>query len=562
MRLTPFLIHFYTSRKAFTLFLLLIGFNAIAQKPEQRDVKGEGVVSGKITDSISGTVIEYATISIVRQSDGKVINGTTTNEKGFFKLTEIPNGTYNLLIYFIGYKTSKKENINITPSSAQINIGNLTITNRQTSLKEVTIEAEQNLIEYKIDKMVYNADKDLTSQGGVALDILKKVPQVSVDVNGNVELQGSSGIRFLINGKPSTIFGNNIADVLQTIPASQIQSIEVVTSPGAKYDAEGTGGIINIILKKNDVQGINGNVSLSGGTRLENGSLNLNARKNKFGVNTFVSGNAQLLSTTINTMDRTTQSSRSLQSSRLLQDGTSDFTRQGYQTGLNFDWDINDKNNINGSFSYNNMSTNTKGITNRQTILNDSVGNTYSNIQNAIDATNTGKSGSYDWSLSYKKKFDKKDQELEVLYSSSISNNYSYYSQTQKYISPDSVFNGSYGTNPGTSKETNIAVNYVQPLGENAVFETGVKAVFDNIDSKSDVYLLNTANANYNFNNNQSSALSYKRSVFAYYASIKFQLLKFLDVKVGCRDEYTEAQATYLNVGSVNINPSFRRYFS
>jgi ferric enterobactin receptor len=146
MRLTPFLIHFYTSRKAFTLFLLLIGFNAIAQKPEQRDVKGEGVVSGKITDSISGTVIEYATISIVRQSDGKVINGTTTNEKGFFKLTEIPNGTYNLLIYFIGYKTSKKENINITPSSAQINIGNLTITNRQTSLKEVTIEAEQNLI--------------------------------------------------------------------------------------------------------------------------------------------------------------------------------------------------------------------------------------------------------------------------------------------------------------------------------------------------------------------------------------------------------------------------------
>jgi outer membrane receptor protein involved in Fe transport len=555
MRYIQFFLNLYTSKQVYILLFLLIGFSVFAQKPNQRDVKGEGVLTGKITDSISGNVVEYATISLIQQADGKVINGATTNDKGFFKLTEIPNGTYNLLIYFIGYKTSKKENIIITPSSSQINLGNLTITNRQTSLKEVAIVAEQNLIEYKIDKMVYNADKDLTSQGGVALDILKKVPQVSVDVNGNVELQGSSGIRFLINRKPSTIFGNNIADVLQTIPASQIQSIEVVTSPGAKYDAEGTGGIINIILKKNDVQGINGNVSLSAGTRLENGSLNLNARKNKFGVNTFVSGNAQLLSTTINTMNRTTQSSRSLQSSQLLQDGTSDFTRQGYQAGLNFDWDINDKNNMNGSFSYNNMSTNNIGITNRQSILNDSVGNTYSNIQNAIDATNTGKSGSYDWSLSYKKKFNKKDQELEVLYSSSISNNYSYYNQTQKYVTPDSVFNGSYGNNPGISKETNIAINYVQPIGENVVFETGAKAVFDNIDSKSDVYLLNVANDNYSYNNNQSSALTYKRSVYAYYASIKFQLLKFLDVKIGCRDEYTQAQATYLNVGSVNINP-------
>ncbi len=555
MRRIQFLINSHALKQLLVLFFLLSSFIVFAQKPERRDIKGEGAITGKIIDSISGNAIEYATISIVRKSDGKVINGTTTNEKGFFKLTEIPNGTYDLLIYFIGYKTIKKENIIISPSNPQINLGNLIITNRQTSLKEVTIEAEQNLIEYKIDKMIYNADKDLTSQGGVALDILKKVPQVSVDVNGNVELQGSSGIRFLINGKPSTIFGNNIADVLQIIPASQIQSIEVVTSPGAKYDAEGTAGIINIILKKNDVQGINGNVSLSAGTRLENGSLNLNARKNKFAVNTFVSGNAQLLSTTINRMNRTTQSSTSLQSSQLIQDGNSDFTRQGYQAGLNFDWDINDKNNINGSFSYNDMSTNNKGINNRQSILNDSIGNTYANIQNVIDATNKAKSGSYDWSLSYKKKFNKQDQELEVLYSSSISNNYSYYSQTQKYVTPDSIFNGSYANNPGTSKETNIAINYVQPIGENVVFETGAKMVLDYIDSKSDVYLLNTVNDNYNFNNNQSSALTYKRSVYAYYASLKFQLFKFLDVKVGCRDEYTEAQATYLNVGSVNINP-------
>src|SRR5450432_189415 len=111
--------------------------------------------------------------------------------------------------------------------------------------------------------MVYNAERDITSQGGVATDLLKKIPMISVDVDGNVELQGNSNIRFLINGKPSTIFGNNLVDVLASIPASQIQSIEIITSPGAKYDAEGTGGIINIILKKSTAEGFNGNMSLS-----------------------------------------------------------------------------------------------------------------------------------------------------------------------------------------------------------------------------------------------------------------------------------------------------------
>ena len=549
--LQSFLIY-SSDKKCLALFFWLICFSSFAQKKE---LKGDGIIIGKIIDSVSNNPIEYATISLIEKESNTVINGTTTNDKGIFKLNEIPNGTYHLLIYFIGFKTSKKENVVISKSNPQINLGNLTISNKQTSLKEVTIESEKNLIEYKIDKMVYNADKDLTSQGGVALDILKKVPQVSVDVNGNVELQGSSGIRFLINGKPSTIFGNNIADVLQTIPASQIQSIEVVTSPGAKYDAEGTGGIINIILKKSTIQGINGSVSLSAGTRLENGSVNLNARKNKFGVNAFLSGNAQLLSTTINTMNRTTQSQTSLQSSQLLQNGTSDFNRNGYQTGLNFDWDMNDKNNINGSFSYNNMATNNVGITDRQSVLNDATGTTYSTILNKIDATNTSKSNSYDWSLSYKKKFKKEDHDLEVLYSSSLSNNYSYYMQTQKYVTPDSVFNGSYANNPGTSSETNISINYVQPLGENAIFETGAKTVLDFINSKSDVYLLNTSNENYNYNNTQSSSLTYDRHVYAYYASFKFQVLKFLDVKIGCRDEYTEAKASFLNVGSVNIKP-------
>ena len=171
-------------------------------------------------------------------------------------------------------------------------------------LQSVVVTAPEKLVENKIDKLVYNAEKDITSQTGVATDILKKVPQISVDVDGNVELEGSTDIRFLINGKPSTIFGSNITDVLQSIPANQIKSIEVITNPGAKYDAQGTGGIINIILKHNTVQGINGNVSLTAGTIVQNGSININARKGKFGLNAFVNGNARLTTTTQNSLQR------------------------------------------------------------------------------------------------------------------------------------------------------------------------------------------------------------------------------------------------------------------
>src|SRR3982751_2382796 len=164
------------------------------------------------------------------------------------------------------------------------------------ALQNVIVTGSTKLIDNRIDKLVFNAEKDITSQTGVATDVLKKVPQVSVDVDGNVELAGSSSIRFLINGKPSTAFGSSITDVLQSIPASQIKSIEVITNPGAKYDAQGLGGIINIILKKSTAQGINGNLSLSAGTRADNGSFNFNARKGTFGINAFFSGNARLTS--------------------------------------------------------------------------------------------------------------------------------------------------------------------------------------------------------------------------------------------------------------------------
>lgn len=532
------------------LFLLLFCFALNAQSGKN----GPGKISGSVVDSLSGAALEYATIGLIKTDDNKIIDGATTDGKGFFTLESVPEGSYKLQVYFIGYRTRFINDLVINQSRPNISLKLITLSDAQSTLKEVEIVAEKSLVENKIDKLVYNTDKDLTSQSGVASDVLKKVPMVSVDVNGNVELQGNANIRFLINGKPSSIFGNNLADVLQSIPASQIQSIEVITNPGAKYDAEGTGGIINIILKKVTAQGINGSASLSAGTRLENGSVNLGARKGKFAINAFGSGNAQLRSTTLNNMNRQSQDDVLQQSSTLLQDGKSDFDRNGYQAGLGLDWELSSKDNLSGGINYNYFSNNTTGFNKRETIMQDNTGANLSDIKNGLNSTSNFKYHSFDWNLNYKRKFKTEGQELTVLYSASNGNNTAYYSQTQSYLSPDVIFNGAQGRNPGIDKQTNIAVDYVQPVNKLLQLEAGAKTVLYKLNSNSNVFLLNPSDGNYNFNESQSSTIDYNRSIYAAYLSATFKL-KFLDVRLGSRYEYTQTQADYTSAGHVNIKP-------
>ena len=529
--------------------LIILDYNISAQNGSSTI----GKISGKIIDSITTQPIEYATISLISQANNKIVNGATANSKGVFNLVNISEGSYKLLVDFMGYKRYEKNNIVISKQNPNVVIGNIALINKQTTLKAVTITADKSFVENKIDKIVYNTEKDITSQGGVASDILNKLPQVSVDVDGNVELQGNSNIRFLIDGKPSILFGSNITDVLQSIPSSQIQSIEIITNPGAKYDAEGTGGIINIILKKSNAQGINGNISLSGGTRLENGSVNLNARKGKIGVNVYFSGNAQMTSTTVNNMNRSSQDTST--TSRLLQAGTSNFYRNGFQSGIGIDWDVSPKNNITATFSYNNFGNNNNGNANRESICQDASGNTLSDIKDAIITSNKFREYDYECNLGYKKKFKKEDQTFEMLFTSSRGNIYSHYEQAQKYILSDSIYNSSYGNNPGIENETTVDANYSQPLGSNAVFETGAKTYIDHINSISDVYLLTPSTGNYNFNNTQSSSVDYNRIVSAGYVSATFKLFKLLEIKTGFRDEYTEAKADFSNSGVFNIKP-------
>lgn len=530
----------------FTIYLLVF-FSLMHQLAAQvpAAVTGTAIIRGKITDSASGKALEYATVTLLNNSSGKTITGTTSNNAGQFALENIPLGEYRLLIEFIGYKSFTMPRLAITKRNEIAELRNIMLVKDAKMLSGVTVTAQAKLVENKIDKLVFNAEKDLTSQGGVATDVLKKVPQVSVDVDGNVELSGNSSIRFLINGKPSSAFGSNITDVLQSIPASQIKSIEVITNPGAKYDAQGLGGIINIILKQNTARGINGNLSLTAGTRMENGSFNFNARRGNFGINAFVSGNTRLTSTTPGTSLRNSYDTAAGGKLVLAQDGNSRFTRGGLESGIGFDWTIAKKNSLTGSFNYNVFSNKSRGMNNQSQTLFDNSGNILSRILSYNQTSNTFRFQNADLSLNYKRSFNKEDQELNIAVNSSFGNSTGVPANNQ-YLQPaDSLYYGIMARNPGRENETQVQADYTQPLAKDVLLGFGGKTTFLDINSSSEVSSYRAGSKNYLSDSALSNSLSYHQKVYALYAEISFPLASLFDVKLGSRYERTETNSFY-----------------
>lgn len=414
------------------------------------------------------------------------------------------------------------------------------------ALEGVTIVAKKAVVENKIDKIVYNVANDLTSQNGAAIDVLKKVPQVTVDADGNVELQGNPNVRFLINGKPSSIFGNSLADALASIPASQIKSIEAITSPGAKYDAQGTGGIINIILNESKVKGINGTVSASAGTRFETGSVNLNFRNNNFSLNTFFSGNAQLKSRTPSSQNRISHDLSQTQT-RLLQDGYTDFQRHGYRTGLGFEWSINKTNTVSGSVSYNDFANKSIGLINQEQYITDFSNGSEQSIMGYRNSDNRSSVHSIDGNISYRKTFKKEGQELTADYVVSYGSPKSNYLQTQSVSGSSSPYSGISGSNPGTDTSHTLSVDYVQPVNDNITLEMGAKTIFQHITNTTDVSVLDVLSQQYEADPFQSYRLKYDMGIYAAYLSSSLKLFNWLDVRAGARYEYTTVKIDFQN---------------
>ena len=534
----------------FSLFFLILSLISNAQS------KTGNSISGTVLDAATQAPLEYGTVTVFQKGSKKPITGTTTDKSGTFNLTDIPAGIYTIVFENIGYNAVTMADVDVTKKDAIINLKNILLNVKQGTLETVKIVSKQKLIENKLDKLVYNAEKDITSQGGVATDLLKKIPQVSVDVDGNVQLAGNSGIKFLINGKPSAAFGSNIADVLQSIPSSQIKSIEVITNPGAKYDAQGLGGIINIILKTNTSKGYNANLSLTGGTQNENGSFNFNARKNDFGVSAFFSGSKRLATQNTNTSNRvTTENSIT---SNLDQLSQSSYTRGGYQTGAGFDWTYKKLNNFSGNFSYNVFGSNGHGYTNQA--LQPDVSSGMPAILTLINSENKYNNQSVDASLNYKRTFAKEGQELDASVSYNPGNSKGHSDADQFLLPADTIFYGNRSYNPAKTKESQFTLDYTQPFKNDVVLGVGSKISLYDINSNADVTSYQPSPKMYFADSALSNNLTYNQKVYAVYSELSFPVGKIFDAKVGGRYERTEINSYFSNAQQQANIPGYNTF--
>ncbi|HTB26705.1 MAG TPA: TonB-dependent receptor [Puia sp.] len=540
-----------------TVCFLLFSLHASSQS--SANISSSGEITGTILDSVSKLPIEYSTISLFEEGNEKPLGGSITNTQGKFKLEVSKPGYFNILVESIGYISYTTHHLLIDKNSFK-NLGKILLVKKVTSLQAVTITSSQKLIENKMDKMVFNAEKDLSSQGGVVTDILKKIPQVSVDVDGNVELAGSTSIRFLIDGKPSTAFGSNIADVLQSIPASQIKSIEVITNPGAKYDAEGLGGIINIILKHNSAKGINGSVSLTAASRNENGSFNLSVRNGNLGVNAFVNGNVRIPATTPLTSTRISQDTSLNEQVILNQDGSSRFYRYGAQSGLSIDYTLQKKNNFTFSVNDNLFGNSNNALQDQNQTSFDNQGASLGTIFSSSKTQSGFSLHSINLSLDYKRTFDKEDRELDIgIHSSTDHNNFN--SVNTQFNQPvDTAYYGTNNTNPGTEAETEIVLDYTEPISKKVTLGVGGKMVFTDIHSVSNVLSLQPGTGEYIYDSTLSNYLRYRQQVYALYSELNFPVSNWFDAKVGLRYERTELNPFFSDIPQQVAEPGYNTW--
>ncbi|WP_299335294.1 outer membrane beta-barrel family protein [uncultured Psychroserpens sp.] len=296
--------------------------------------QNEVTISGIVIDAEDKAPLEYATISFFSKKENKIVTGGITDTKGMFKI-EVPIGTYNVLVEYLSYKTKTYEDRTIDKS---INLGTVSLELNLEALDAVEVVAERTTVEIKLDKKIYNVGKDLTVRGGTVSDVLDNVPSVSVDVEGNVALRGNDDVRILINGKPSGLVGLNSTEALRQLPAEAIERVEVITAPSARYDAEGTAGILNIILRRSKLQGLNGAITVNAGYPTQAGvSGNINYRTGDFNFFNTTSYNYRNVPGNAFTDTEFFPDNNRLEETRDF-----DRIRKGFNTNFGVEWYIND----------------------------------------------------------------------------------------------------------------------------------------------------------------------------------------------------------------------------
>jgi len=539
--------------KFYLPILMLLSISLSAQYPSAGGPpKIKGFIKGEVIDATEGIAVEYATIVLLSADGSKQITGTVSEAGGAFKLPDVPAGKYQMKVSFIGYKETVVPDVETTPKSPDLDLGQIKLGTDAVVLEGVEVVAEKALIENRIDKMVYNADQDATNQGGDATDLLRKVPLLSVDLNGNVSLRGSQNLQILINGRPSTIFASSIADALKSIPSDQIKSVEVITTPGAKYDGEGSGGIINIITKKKEAQGFTGTVNSSIGNLQNNAGLNLNALFGRFGLNGGVNSFWSWKRDADNVFLRTDLVDGA-PVRELSQAGVSESGFLGLNGNLGAFYDFNAYNSINLSGRYNQFRRTNEGLTNG--LLNNFTAGEMIDFSRFNDGLN--RNSGFDGTLDYRKTFpDQKDRELVFAFQLSGQN-----TLTENEVDQNgdlSIYQRDLlNENDGLNLEYTGQIDYVHPVSDKVKIETGVKAVLRRIDSDYLTRVKENDQSAFETDDRLTDFFQYDQDVTAVYLSSNFSLGKKWGIQAGARYERTTIGGEF-----ASENPSFKNEYN
>ncbi len=501
-----------------------------------------GGIKGVVKSKEEKAALEYTTISLYNETDSTLLTGTISDVNGSFELKKVKKGSYYVVIDFIGFEAQTISNIKV--ENQEVNLGTVWLNSASANLEEVTVVSKQPRVDYKIDKKVIAVSKEFTSASMSAVEVLENVPSIRVDIEGNVSLRGNQGFTVLIDGKPSILDAN---DVLRQMPASNIQNIEIITNPSVKYNPDGTAGIINLITKKNALQGFNGLVNVNYGRFNQmGGDFLLNYKENK--VNYFVGGQyVEKIFPGVMTSDRRYEESGSVVN--ISSDGEMERRRTKQSVNTGFSWDASPKDSWSielegGKFAFNAQST-LDYYTERE-----------GDGANDLATNESGRSANFfNASTVYQHLFDQQKHELIFQANYGLRDGDEYAQNLLENVG-SGLTTGSYSTEKGPSYNLDLKLDYTKPIGIKGFIEAGVQYREDESVDETALYDYDAQNDDFTLLTEFNNRVDYQNVIYSTYALYKGAYGLF-GYQAGLRGEYFEREIK----GTETFNLSNFDYF-
>lgn len=526
------------------LVAFLMGWATFSTRAQTPAPTGTGTVKGTVIDSLKQEPLGYVTVIVLETGKKEPVKSVLSKDNGAFEVTGLPPKSYQLVLAFVGYRTKRLDLPAFSAEKPAVDLGKILLASSTTQLKAVEIVTERPLVKQDIDKITYDVDADPESKTMTALDMLRKVPLITVDADDNIQLKGSGNYRVLVNGKTSSLFANSPKDVFKSMPASSIKNIEVITNPPAKYEAEGVGGIINIITHKKSIGGYNGSVNIGAGQPRSyqvGGYVTAKIKKLGFTGNYFYNDYVQPANR--NNLSRANYDITGLERvlrNTLEQEGESRYQGNYQYSGGELSYEIDTLNLLTSNFGFN-RGANLNDLTQRVQLLTGGSGA----VEQEYNRQNDGRGlwTGFDVGLDYQRTFKRnKDQIFTLSYKYNHNGNDSY---SDFSLVPELNYTGivSKTENLGNTNEQTAQADYVHPVKKHTL-EVGVKSIFRN--STSDYYYSDfTESANgYVIDPQRTNSFEYQQDIYAGYTSVSLKQEKW-GLKFGARLEETKIDADF-----------------